>query len=172
VSTSDAEAREAAWLAQVDALPSLLAVNGGPFEVVQAFWPGAKFAAKKTAIYVQRRRTRVYRFGGQRIRPAYEFQLKLVWPLKSTAAGIAEAEAQNFANAVELLRQRVSGFPGDKTHGGRFLSVAESLEGGSTGSGSYAYFEVDYLDPEVTIPQGGWLRALAAYPADDPELMG
>jgi len=172
VSTADAEQREAAWLAQVDTLPSLLTLNGGPFEVVQAFWPGAKFAAKKTAIYVQRRRTRVYRFGGQRLRPSYEFQLKLVWPLKATQAGIAETEAQNFANAVELLRQRVSGPSGDKTHGGRFLSVAEALEGGTTGGGSYAYFEVDYADPEVTIPQGGWLRATVAYPADDPELMG
>ena len=168
MSTADAERREAAWLAAVDMLPSLLAASGGPFQVVQAFWPGAKFAAKKTGIYVQRRRTRVYRFGGQRIQGQYEFFLKLVWPLKSTAAGIAETEAQNFSNAIELLRQRVSGFPGDKTHGGRFLSVAEAMQAQS----SYAYFDVEYADPEVTIPQGGWLRATAAYPAHDPEIQG
>ena len=64
ITTATAEEREAAWLTSVDTLPSLLTANGGPFEVVQAFWPGAKFAAKKTAIYVQRRHTRVYRFGG------------------------------------------------------------------------------------------------------------
>src|SRR5690242_5340742 len=125
ISTATAEEREAAWLATVDTLPSLLTTNGGPFEVVQAFWPGAKFAAEKTAIYVQRRPTRVYRCGGQRIMGQYEFALKLVWPVRAAQQGMAEAGQQSFANAVEMLRARVSGFPGDKTHGGRFLSVAE-----------------------------------------------
>jgi hypothetical protein len=168
VSTADAEAREAAWLATTgDTLPALLA-TAGPWQVVQAFWPGAKFAAKKTGIYVQRRHTRVYRFGGQRLMPQYEFALKLVWPVRAAQQGMAEAEAQNFAAAVELLRQRVDGLPFNKTHGGRFLSVAEALEAQS----SYAYFDVAYDDPEVTIPQGGWLRAVASYPAHDPEIQG
>ena len=165
MSTADAEAREVAWLTTSgDSLPALLASAGGPWQVVQAFWPGAKFPANKTGIYVQRRRTRVERFGGRRIMPKYEFFLKLVWPVKSTAAGIAETEAQNFSNAIELLRQRVSDLPGDKSHGSRFLAVAEAPAG--------TFFDVDYADPEVTIPQQKALRATVTYPADDPEILG
>lgn len=164
MSTADACAREAAWLTAIDTLPALLTSAGGPFDVVQAYWPGAKFAAKKTGIYVQRRKARVLRFGGRRLMPQYDYVLKLVWPVKTTTAGIAEAEQQNFDNAVELLRQRVNGLPGDKSHGGRFLSAAETPQA--------TYFEVEFADPEVTIPQGGWLRATANYPADDFEIIG
>jgi hypothetical protein len=164
MSTADACAREAAWLSiTTDALPALLA-PAGPFEIVQAYWPGAKFAAKKNAIYVQRRRAVVKRFGGRRLMPSHEFALKIVWPVKTAVAGVAEAEAQNLDNAIELLRQRVNGLPGDKSHGGRFLSAAETPPG--------TYFQVDFDDPELTIPQGGWLRALVTYPADDVELLG
>lgn len=161
--TADAVAREAAWLTSVDTLPALLVVNGGPWEVVQAYWPGAKFAAKRTGIYVQRRRFQIERFGGVRLMPHYGFALKLVWPVRSTSAGGPEAEQGAFDAAIELLRQRVNGLPFDKTHGGRFLSAAETPPG--------TFFEVEYLDPEVTIPQGGWLRATATYLADDPEMM-
>src|SRR5947209_486587 len=121
MSTADACAREGAWLqTSGDGLPALLVTAGGPFQVVQAYWPGAKFAAKKTGVYVQRRRLIMPRFGGRRIMPGYEFFLKLVWPVKTAAAGMAEAEAQAFDSAIDLLLQRIDGFPGDKTHGGRF----------------------------------------------------
>ena len=121
MSTADAVAREAAWLTTSnDSLPVLLA-PAGPWQVVQAYWPGAKFAAKET-------------------------------------------EQQAFDNAIELLRQRVNDLPGDKTHGSRFLSAAETPPG--------TYLEVVFDDPEVTIPQGGWLRATATYPADDVEILG
>ena len=162
--TATAVAREAAWLSiTTDTLPALLTSAGGPWEVVQAFWPGAKFAAKRTGIYVQRRRFQMERFGGVRLMPHYGFALKLVWPVRSTAAGAPEAEQQAFDNAIEMLRQRVNGLPFDKSHGGRFLTAAETPPG--------TFFEVDYLDPEVTIPQGGWLRAVATYLADDFELI-
>jgi hypothetical protein len=164
MSTADAVAREAAWLqVSADSLPALLASAGGPWQVVQAYWPGPKFAAGKSGIYVQRRRFQVERFGGVRLMPHHAFLLKLVWPVKATAAGIAETEAQNFDSAIELLRQRVNGLPFDKTHGGRFRSAAETPPG--------TFFEVDYDDPEVTIPQGKWLRATATYLADDPEII-
>ena len=165
MSTADAVAREAAWLTTSnDSLPVLLA-PAGPWQVVQAYWPGAKFAAKKTGIYVQRRRAIVQRFGGRRLMPSHFFALKLVWPVRSASAeGIAETEQQAFDNAIELLRQRVNDLPGDKTHGSRFLSAAETPPG--------TYLEVVFDDPEVTIPQGGWLRATATYPADDVEILG
>jgi hypothetical protein len=170
VTTADAEAREAAWLATTtDTLPALLATAGGPFEIVQAFWPGAKFAARRNAVYVQRTRAIMPRFGGRRIMPGYQFLLKIVWPLKATVAGIAETEAQNLANAVELLLQRIDGLPGDKTHNGRFLSAGEGLEGTSLAG---LHPVVDFLDPEVTIPQNGWLRAQITYPANDVEILG
>lgn len=164
MSTADAVAREAAWLQVTsDTLPALLTTAGGPWDVVQAYWPGARFAAKKTGIYVQRRRFQIERFGGVRLMPHHGFALKLVWPVKAAVAGMAETEQQNFDSAIELLRQRVNGLPFDKTHGGRFLSAAETPPG--------TFFEVDYQDPEVTIPQGGWLRAVATYLADDQELI-
>ena len=163
--TSDAVAREAAWLATSgDSLPALLTSAGGPFQVVQAYWPGAKFAAKKTGLYVQRRKLTVIRHGGQRLMPRHVWPVKLVWPVKTTTPGIAETEGQNFDYAIELLRQRVSDLPGDHTHGGRFLSAAEAPEN--------QFFEVEFADPEITIPAGGWLRAMALYSADDRELQG
>lgn len=170
MSTSDACAREGAWLATSgDGLPALLTTAGGPFEIVQAYWPGAKFAGNKSAVYVQRTRTILPRFGGARIMPGFEFQLKAWWPVKVTTAGIAETEAQNFDNAIELLLQRIDGLPLDKTHGGRFLSAGEGLEGSAV-QGLYPV--VTYLDPEVTIPQSKALRAQIAYPANDREIFG
>jgi hypothetical protein len=45
VTTGSAASREAAWFSAVDSLPSLLTANEGPWDVVQAYWPGARFAA-------------------------------------------------------------------------------------------------------------------------------
>jgi hypothetical protein len=38
MSTADAVARELAWLTAVDDLPSLLTGDGGPWDVIQAYW--------------------------------------------------------------------------------------------------------------------------------------
>jgi hypothetical protein len=57
------------------------------------------------------------------------------------------------------LLQRILGPLGDKTHGGRFLSVAE-------GPG---LVDVDYTDPDATI-ELGVLRAEVTYSADDREI--
>lgn len=168
-STATAEAREAAWLATTnDTLPALLTSAGGPFQVVQAFWPGPKFAARQTGVYVDRRRTIMPRFGGRRIMPGYEFFLKVIWPVKTVNSPIAETEQQNLRNAIDLLLQRIDGLPGDKTHLGRFLSAGEGLEGTAV-EGLYPV--VDFADPEVTIPQG-WLRCTVSYPANDVEQLG
>jgi hypothetical protein len=163
VSTADAADREAAWLATTtDALPALPATSGGPWQVIQAYWPGAALAAQKTGIYVLRTQLEDVRHGSQRIRPAYEFHLKLVWPVRVTREGIAETEQRALDAAVDLLIQRIRGPLGDKTHGGRFLSVGEDL-----GKPAPA---VTWDDPEQTIPAGKALRALVTYHADDFEI--
>ena len=161
MSTADAVTREAAWLntATADGLPILPAAAGGKWKVVQAYWPGARLATQQTAIYVQRSDLVDARFGDQRIQPQYGFTLKLVWPVRTSSAPVAETEAQAFDNAIDDLVQRVRGPLGDKTHGGRFLSVGEVPPG--------VWPTVRFDDPEVTIPRDKALRAVMTYRADD-----
>jgi hypothetical protein len=170
VTTATAVAREAAWLrTSGDTLPALLTSAGGPWQVVQGYWPGARFAAKQTGVYVLRHRLIMPRFGGRRIMPGYQFDLRAIWPVKTATSPVAETEQQNFDNAIDQLLQRIDGLPGDKSHGGRFLSAGEGLEGTAV-QGLYPV--VDFADPAVTIPQDGWLRAVISYPANDPEILG
>lgn len=164
MSTADAVAREAAWLASSgDTLPALLTANGGPWDVVQAYWPRTP-AMEKTGIYVLRTSLDDERAASIRIRPQYMFRLKLIWPVRQTASGIAEGEQQALDDAADLLIQRIRGLPFDKTHGGRFLSAGEvpRLPG----------VHVEFDDPEVTIPHLKSLRAFVVYPADDFEVNG
>lgn len=162
MSTADAVQREADWLATFgDTLPALLTANGGPWDVVQAYWPRT-IAMEKTGIYVLRTSLDDERVAGIRIRTSYQFRLKLVWPVRQTTTGIAENEQQAFDDAIDLLIQRVRGLLGDKTHGGRFLSVGEVPRM----PGPHCEFE----DPEITIPQLKSLRATLLYPADDFEI--
>jgi hypothetical protein len=136
---------------------------GGPWDVVQGYWPGAKIASQRTGIYVQRASITDPRVSSQRIRPSYQFTLKLVWPVRTGAAPLAETEQQNMDDAVELLLERIRGPLGDKTHGGRFLSVGET-------PGRPAVVTVRFEDPEITIPAQKALRATCVYNADDIEL--
>lgn len=158
--------REAAWLAAfnpADGLPPLLAVNGGPFEIVQAYWPRTP-SYEKTGLYVLRPSFDEERVAGIRIRDTYMFRVKFVWPVRSAATGIAETEQRNLDAAIALLFQRIRGLTGDKTHGGAFLSAGEvpRMPG--------PHCETD--DPEVTIPQLKSLRGIVTYPADDFEING
>jgi len=164
VSTADAVSREAAWLATsiTDGLPLLPSAAGGPWQVIQAYWPGIRLATQQTGIYVQRTDLDDVRAATQRIRPQYAFELKLVWPVRVTGAPIAETEAQNLDNAVDLLIQRLRGPLGDKTHGGRFLSVCEVPRENPV--------NVRFDDPETTIPVQKALRATVTYHADDLEI--
>jgi hypothetical protein len=162
VSTADAVAREAGWLAtSTDALPALLA-PAGPFEVVQGYWPAAKLRTKATGLYVEARATDDNRASNQRIRPQYQFTLRIIWPVRATTPPIAETEQQNLDNAIDLVLQRIRGPVGDKTHGGAFLSVAENPRTVTVSRG----------DPAVTIPEDGALTCLITYRCDDYELNG
>ncbi len=165
--TANAVAREAAWLATTanDTLPVLLA-PAGPWQVVQAYWPGARLDVNKTGLYVLRTRLQDRRSGGIRLMPRYTFQVRIVWPVKnavgSAKAGLAETEQASLDAACDLLLQRVRGLVRDKTHGGRFLSVGEAPSGQPP--------EIVWLDPEQTIPMLRSLRGHIGYVADDFEI--
>src|ERR1700733_7906038 len=129
MSTADAAARETGWLTTSgDSLPSLLTEDGGPWDVSQAYWPGPHFAKDKRGIYVDARPVDDLRVSNARIRPRYTLVLTLMWSLKgqgatagaSAKSQLAETEQQNLDNAAALLIERIRGFVGDKTHGGRF----------------------------------------------------
>lgn len=163
MSTGTAVQREADWLNQFgDGLPALLSANGGPWDVVQAYWPRTP-NYNLNGIYVTRHRLQDVRISNQRKRPTHAFRLKLFWRIGSTttAAGLAEAEQQAFDNAIDLLLQRIRGTLGDKTHGGRFLSVGET-------PGREPEINVDFDPPETTLDRG-FLSGTAMYSADDVE---
>jgi hypothetical protein len=162
--TANAVDRETAWLQQSDAISSLLATNGGPWQVVQAYWPGNRLGTQKTGIYVTRRLLDDQHPLAQRYRPQYQFLLRLVWPVKNPNPPIAETEQRNFDAAIGQLLKRIRGPQGDKTHGGRFLSVAEVPEEQPV--------NVVWDDPEVTIQASKELRATVTYHADDIEFNG
>lgn len=162
MSSADAVDREVAWLTSVDSLPALLESAGGPWQVVQAYWPRT-FAAKKTGIYVMRSSLDENRFANQRKMTTFAFRAKLWWPVgaTTTSVGISEAEQRAFDAATELLLARVRGTTFDHTHGGAFLSAAE-------GPGTDGRISVRFADPEQTMHQNpACLRAEATWLADD-----
>ena len=165
MSSADAVAREQAWLTTSgDSLPALLASAGGPWAVVAAYTQGAQTRTQATAIYVTRGRAQQYRVANQRLRPRYPMRLLLHWPVRQISPGsssIAAEEQQAFDDAIELLRQRVTGPLGDKTHGGRFLSAA------AVGAPSW---DVQFGDSAATIRADKELRAQALYFIDDFEI--
>lgn len=160
MSTADAVAREAAWLSAysaADGLPGLLAVNGGPFDVVQAYVPRTG-AQRQSRLYVTRTQLRVERFGFNRKINHHSFMLRLYWP-QTSPSGQAESVQADFDAAVDLVVQRVSGLVMDKTHGARFLSVAEDP----------ADIDVQFADPEQSIQARAELTATITYQADDQD---
>ena len=169
MSTSDAVARECAWLqtSSGDGLPFLPANAGGPWDVIAAYEQGAATRTQATAIYVTRDPgIDQARVANQRVRPRYMMRLELRWPVRVISPGastIAATEAQNFDNAIEQLRARVTGPLGDKTHGGRFLSAAEAARGQSG-------INVRYEPASQTIKADKELRASMSYPVDDYEI--
>ncbi len=163
--TATAAAREAAWLNTTgDSLPWLPVSAGGPWEIIQAYWPGARFPSQKTGIYVLLKSSGDYFVAANRYRPQHLVTLKLVWPVRHNTSPLAETEQQNFDNAISLLRQRIRGPLGDKSHGGAFLSAAQVPQQNP--------LAVDYDDPETTIPAGQGLRATVSYHIDDQEFTG
>lgn len=163
--TATAVDREVAWLTTSgDSLPSLQAVNGGPWDIVQAYWPGNRLATQKRAVYLTRRVITDDHPAAQRYRTQYMFVAKLIWPVKTPTPPLAENEQRAFDAAIGLFLQRIRGPLGSKDHGGRFLSVGEVP--------GIASAMVDYDDPEITIQALAHLRAQVTYHADDLEYNG
>lgn len=160
--TADACAREAAWLCTSgDTLPSLLSADSGPWDIIQAYLPRTP-QQQRTQIYVLRRRLVTARFGQQRRMATHHFQLSLVWPVGATTTSpqIAELEQGALDSAVALLVTRIEGFVNDKSHGQRFLSVAEAPNG--------SQINVEYGDPAQAATEGR-LTATVTYTADDAD---
>lgn len=160
MSTADAVARETAWLAGYDAtdgLPGLLTAYGGPFDVVQAYLPRTP-AQRRRALYVLRSNLRVERFGFNRKINHHTFMLRLSWP-QTSQTGDAESVQAAFDAAVDLVVQRVSGLFLDKTHGARFMSVAENPTD----------ISVDFADPDQSMKDRADVTAVITYLADDQD---
>lgn len=159
---SDALDREAAWLNTIsDALPILIASNGGPFQRIQARWPRT-YPTRQTMLAVLRQPTVSYKYdsvSSQRARGQTGILLRAVWPV-AAGTGNAQSDQLAFEQAIDLVITRVAGPFGDKSHGGRFLSVAEDRMG----------INVFYDDPEQALVAGAY-RAQITYTADDPELV-
>ncbi len=160
MSTADAVDREVAWLTTSgDGLPALLTSAGGPWGNVQAYQPRTP-GKRGTNLFVLRRQIHDKRFANTRRMPTYEFVLKAIWPL-SSGQGAAEADQRAFDTAIDKTLARIDGFPGDKSHGGRFRSVAENPE----------YVTVRFTDPEQTLAVGEFHTEIT-YFADDFEVTG
>lgn len=158
MSTGDAPAREAAWLAAynpADGLPALTVADGGPFQVVQAYWPRTP-ERLGTSVFVMRHQSKVDRYANVQKINKYVFRLVCWWPM-ANITGNAEAVQQDFDNALDLILQRITGPVLNKTHGGRFQSVAEDP----------ASIELLYHDPVQTLAQTNAFAAEISYTADD-----
>ena len=173
MASGDAVAREAAWLntASGDSLPFLPASAGGDWQIIDAYTQAAATRTQQTAIYVTREPGwENIRVANQRTRPRYRMRLDLRWPVRVTSPGtatsIAAAEQANFDAAIELLRQRVAGPLGDKSHGGRFLSAAIAP---SKGQPDITVTPVP-AGADAIIRAGKELRASMSYIVDDYEV--
>lgn len=166
MSSADAVAREVAFLtASGDGLPALLTSAGGPWDVIQGYWPRTP-ATRQTGVYLLRSRTRGARRSNQRRIETYEFRGRLWWPIgaTTTSVDIWETEQAAFDAAIALLTQRIYAYLGDHTHGGSFLSVAEAPSPGQVA--------VNFDDPVTSMAQTpALLSATITYSADDFELI-
>jgi hypothetical protein len=168
VSSANAVDREIAFLSLTnDTLPILPSASGGPWNVVQAYWPRTP-SRLQTGIYLLRPLLRDTRFAAQRRIDTYHFHGKLWWPIGATTTGneLCEQEQRAFDTAVDLLITRIRGFVGDHSHAspaGSFLSVAEAPEPGD--------ITVTFTDPEITVPAVNALRADISYAADDRDFV-
>lgn len=164
MSSADALDREVAFLSlSGDGLPALSSTVGGPWNVIQAYWPRTP-ATRQTGIYLMRTSLHDRRFSAERRIDSYLFRGKLWWPVgaTSTGTGLWEQEQRALDAAVDLLVTRIRGFLFDHTHTttlGSFLSVAEAPAPGDV--------TVTFTDPEATGSTISALRADITYAADD-----
>lgn len=155
--------KEAAWLATGgDGLPALAATADGPFDVISAYWPRTP-EFRKAGLYITRTGFQDLRFSAHRKLRRHQLLVRVVWPIggSTVAAGMWEAEQAALDAAVDLVVARIVAFDMDKTHGGRFLSVAEAPE--------QQPIAVRFSDPARMNGGGGRVELTAeiTYNADD-----
>ena len=165
--TGTAVTREAAYLRipGTDGMPALLKADGGPWDVVQAYWTPTR-SGRLTRLYLIRGELVESRFAAHRKLDTYSFVAKLYWPVgaTSTGEGMWEAEQLAFEGAIDLLLQRIRQTAFDHTHGS-FLSVAEAPEPG--------LIHVHQTDPEASVnSKPAELIATVSYMADDRDFTG
>jgi len=133
---NDVVVREAAWYT-VDpppgfaSAPALQAVNGGPFDGIQAYW--TKVPQRQRWLFVTCEgevRNELDEWQAHR-EAIYQMVLTILWSFEA-GSGALEDEQQNLHDAVEKVLQRVYGLIGDKTHNSQFTAVAA---GGPEGDG-------------------------------------
>lgn len=161
ITTGNAVDREADWLrTSGDGLPTLLAADGGPWDVVQAYAPRTPHARQRQ-LYVVRERLEQPRTSVGRMMATHHFKLRAIWPMGS-GDGNAESSQRLFDAALDLVLWRIAGTLGDKTHGGRFLSAAENPP----------RVQIDFEPAEQTMQQISGFLASISYACDDPETVG
>lgn len=165
MATPTAVQREAAWLATSgDGLPGLLTGAGGPFDVVQGYWPRTP-QYRKAALYVTRAGYQDMRFGAHRKIRRHNLLVRVLWPLGSTTVGTQMWETEQAAldSAVHQVLQRIVAFDMDKTHGGRFMSVGEAPDAQP--------IQVRFSDPARATGGGGRVELTVeiTYNADDTD---
>ena len=165
MNTGSAVDREASWLQQSgDGLPALQSTAGGPFDLVQAYIPRSP-ALRKRGLDVTRGGFSDARFSQQRRMVTHPLRLIVQWPIAS-GSGAAEDEQRALDDALGLVVQRIVGPLMDKTHGGRFLAVAEAPNHGP----------IQVIQPPLPLIglQGSdaSLTAEIHYEADDPDYSG
>jgi len=165
MTSANAVDREAAWLTTAgDGLPALKTSAGGPFDVIQAYIPRSP-ALRKKGLYVTRGQLADQRFSQQRRMATHSLRLVIQWPI-SSGAGSAETEQRALDAAIDLVLQRIVGPVMDKTHGGRFLAVAEAPNHGP----------IQVIQPPLSLIglQGSdaSLTTEIHYEADDPDYTG
>lgn len=161
------ESREASWFttdppATFPTCPPLLVSNGGPFDVVQAFWQQVDERERELYIVMTesieaRDEQTLGAMGGMK-GWKHSLVLYLYWPVEDPT-GSLENEQQNFRTAIAAVLTRIRGPQYDKTHGGQFAAVGGEAPGDRV--------TTRFGDVPTAIAQGQPLTAQILYSAYD-----
>jgi hypothetical protein len=154
-------AAEAAWLNADPTITGILA-PAGVLPYVRANPPADARVCWlfRTAIDESRDVT------GPRKRLTHRLQLRIKWPLESAGANVVDLQSA-CDHLVTVLMTRIRDVAGDKTHGGAFSWVAESVNGiGQSG------IQVSYMDAEQCLRQNIPWQADLTYTAVQDTIPG
>lgn len=148
----DAVQRETDWLTDITTvgLPVLLASEGGAWDLVLPYGRANGTVSPARVLFISRVSGTDARFtiGAQRIQ-AHQFLVSAEWPVR--ASSNPQADLAAFDAAIETVLIRIRGLVGDKTHGSRFLSVAEGHEATGGQTSAPARIDIDIDAPALAI---------------------